>query len=257
MDWFARLGVIEQAFLATLGTYLFTVLGTLPVLFFRAVPRALMDALMGFAGGVMVAASCWSLLAPAIRMGGLGPAVIGMLLGSGIFFAIDKSLPHLHPEFPEEAAPEGPRVGWHRLTLLMIAITAHNIPEGLAVGVAYGAEDVGTASALAIGIALQNIPEGLAIALPLRREGMSVGKAFWYGQLSAAVEPLAGVVGASAALVTRSIVPYTMAGAAAAMLYVVIEELIPETARQGTVDVATLGFLGGFIVMMSLDNAFG
>jgi ZIP family zinc transporter len=209
---------------------------------------------MGFSGGVMVAASCWSLLQPAIALEGVWPPVLGFLLGGAGLYSLDKTMPHMHPEFPDEAAPEGPPVRWRRSTLLMIAITLHNFPEGLAVGVAYGGRNVGAATALAIGIGLQNIPEGLAIALPLRRDGMSKWKAFWYGQLSAAIEPVAGVLGAGLVLVSRTFLPYAMAAAAGAMLYVVVEELIPETVRSGTVDVATLGFLGGFAVMMTLDN---
>jgi ZIP family zinc transporter len=253
-EWFAALGPMGQAFVATLGTYLLTGLGTLPVLFFRTAPRRLMDALMGFSGGVMVAAACWSLLQPAMQSGGVLPAVVGLLIGGAALYLLDKSLPHLHPEFPEEATPEGPPVRWRRSALLMIAITLHNFPEGLAVGVAYGSGDVGAATALAIGIGLQNIPEGLAIALPLRREGMGRWKAFWYGQLSAAIEPVAGVLGVGLVLASRSFLPYGMAAAAGAMLYVVVEELVPETVRCGTIDVATLGFLGGFAVMMALDN---
>ncbi|HEY8503293.1 MAG TPA: ZIP family metal transporter [Gemmataceae bacterium] len=257
MEWFVGLNPVGQAFVATLGTYLLTVAGTVPVLFFRSAPRRLMDALMGFAGGVMVAASCWSLLVPAMDRGGVLLAVTGLLAGGVAFFLFDRMLPHLHPEFPEEAEPEGPHVLWRRSVLLMVAITAHNFPEGLAVGVAYGSENLGAATALAIGIGLQNIPEGLAIALPLRREGMSRWRAFWYGQLSAAVEPVAGVLGAGLVLVSSQVLPYGMGFAAGAMLYVVVEELIPETARKGTVDVATAGFLGGFAVMMTLDNALG
>lgn len=254
-DWFTALGTVNQALVATIGTYLLTAIGTLPVLFFRSAPRRLMDALMGFSGGVMVAASCWSLLQPAMAIGGVGPAVIGLLVGGGTLFLLDRSLPHLHPEFPDEATPEGPRVSWRRPVLLFIAITVHNIPEGLAVGVAYGGGNVAAATALAIGIGVQNIPEGLAIALPLRREGMNRWKAFFYGQLSAVVEPLAGVLGAVLVLASRELLPYAMAFAAGAMLYVVVEELIPETVRSGTIDVATLGFISGFAVMMALDNA--
>jgi ZIP family zinc transporter len=256
-EWFTTIGPLGQAFLATLGTYLLTVLGTVPVLFFRAAPRRLMDALMGFSAGVMVAASCWSLLQPAMSLGGVMPAVFGFLLGGAALFLLDKTMPHLHPEFPDEATPEGPPVAWRRSTLLMVAITLHNFPEGLAVGVAYGSGNIGAATALAIGIGLQNIPEGLAIALPLRREGMHRWKAFWYGQLSAAIEPVAGVLGAALMLTSRAFLPYGMAAAAGAMIYVVVEELIPETVRSGTIDVATLGFLGGFAVMMALDNAMG
>lgn len=256
-DWFLTLCPLGQAFVATIGTYLLTVLGTVPVLFFRSVPRRLMDAMMGAAGGIMVAASCWSLLEPAMEMAGVWPATIGLLMGSGFLHVIDRSLPHLHPEFPEEAAPEGPVVRWRRSILLMMAITIHNFPEGLAVGVAYGTRDAGAATALAIGIGLQNIPEGLAIALPLRREGMHRWKCFWYGQLSAVIEPIAGLLGVGVVLLMQPFLPYGLSAAAGAMLYVVVEELIPETVRTGTIDVATLGFVGGFAVMMALDNSFG
>jgi ZIP family zinc transporter len=227
------------------------------VFFFRSAPRRLMDAMMGFAGGVMVAASCWSLLVPAIESGGVGAAAGGLLAGAAGISIADQLLPHLHAEFPDEARTEGPRVAWQRSTLLMLAMTLHNFPEGLAVGVSYGAGNVGAATALAIGIGLQNVPEGLAIALPLRAAGMSRGRAFFWGQLSAAVEPIAGVIGAALVLASGAFLPYGMAAAAGAMLYVVVEELIPETVRSGTTDVATLGFIGGFAVMMTLDNALG
>ena len=256
-EWFVGLGVIAQAFVATLGTYLLTALGTLPVLFFRSAPRALMDAMMGFAAGVMVAASCWSLLVPAIETGGVGVATTGLLAGAAFLFGADQLLPHLHPEFPDEAVAEGPHVAWQRSVLLMLAMTLHNFPEGMAVGVSFGGGDLGSAVALSIGIGLQNVPEGLAIALPLRYGGMSRGRAFFWGQLSAAVEPVAGVVGAALVLTSAAFLPYGMAAAAGAMLYVVVEELIPETVRSGTPDVATLGFVGGFAVMMALDNAIG
>jgi zinc transporter, ZIP family len=255
--WFTAFDPITQALLATLGTYLLTAVGTTPVLFFRTAPRRLMDALMGGAAGVMVAASCWSLLQPAIEMGGTLPAVIGLTVGGLFIFTLDQLLPHLHPEFPDEATQEGPRSGYRRAVLLMVAITIHNFPEGLAVGVAFGAGNAGAALALAIGIGLQNIPEGLAIALPLRREGMSRLRAFWYGQLSATVEPVAGVIGCALVLLVTPILPYSMAFAAGAMLYVVVEELLPETTRQGNTDVATLGFLSGFLIMMTLDTSLG
>jgi len=257
IDWLREVGPVGQAFVATLGTYLLTAVGTLPVLFFTAAPRRLLDAMMGFAAGVMVAASCWSLLIPAIARGGLAPAVIGLLIGAALLYAADQLLPHLHAEFPEEARAEGPRVGWGRSTLLMLAMTLHNFPEGMAVGVAFGGSDFGSALALAIGIGLQNVPEGLAIALPLRRAGMPRGRAFFWGQLSAAIEPVGGVIGAGLVLVAGAFLPYGMAAAAGAMLYVVVEELLPETTRSGAVDVATLGFIGGFVVMMALDNALG
>lgn len=248
---------IAAAGLATLGTYLLTAIGTLPVFFFKSAPRRLMDAMMGFAAGVMVAASCWSLLVPAIDAGGVAPAAAGLLGGAAFLYVADQLLPHLHAEFPNEATLEGPRVAWQRSTLLMLAMTLHNFPEGLAVGVSYGAGDFGAATALAIGIGLQNVPEGLAIALPLRAAGMGRGRAFFWGQLSAAVEPVAGVIGAAVVVMSSAFLPYGMAAAAGAMLYVVVEELIPETVRSGTTDVATLGFITGFAVMMTLDNALG
>jgi zinc transporter, ZIP family len=254
VEWLAASSPVTQAFVATMGTYLLTAIGTLPVLFFRSAPRRLMDAMMGFAAGVMVAASCWSLLVPAIDRGGVLRASIGLLIGAAFLYVADQLLPHLHGEFPDEATAEGPHVAWQRSALLMLAMTLHNFPEGMAVGVSYGGGDFGAATALAIGIGLQNIPEGLAIALPLRHGGMSRARAFFWGQLSAIVEPAAGALGAALVLVSAAFLPYGMAAAAGAMLYVVVEELIPETVRSGTPDVATLGFIGGFAVMMALDN---
>lgn len=255
--WFLSLSPVAQAGVAAVGTWLLTALGAVPVLFLTRVPRRFMDSLMGGAAGVMVAASCWSLLVPALGLGGVWPAVSGLLTGAALIYLLDQWLPHLHPEFPDEARPEGPRVSWRRSALLLAAITLHNFPEGLAVGVSFGAGQPGPATALAIGIGLQNLPEGLAVALPLRRDGMSRGKALWYGQLSAIVEPIAAVLGA--VLVTRmgQLLPFGLALAAGAMLYVVVEELIPETERSGNIDVAAIGFILGFAVMMVLDNALG
>jgi ZIP family zinc transporter len=230
------------------------VIGTLPVLAFKSVPRRLMDALMGGAAGIMVAASCWSLLIPALELGGIQRALPGLLVGAATLWALDQGIPHIHPEFPAEAGTEGPRVAWRRATLLMAAITIHNFPEGLAVGLGFGSGDTARGLALALGIGLQNIPEGLAIAMPLRRDGMSRGRAFWYGQLSAVVEPFAAVLGAWFVSVAAGALPFGLAFAAGAMLYVVVEELLPETTRSGNVDVATVGFVGGFAVMMSLDQ---
>ena len=257
LESLAGSNAVAQALIATTATYLLTAVGTLPVLFFRSAPRRLMDAMMGFAAGVMVAASCWSLLVPAIDRGGVIPASVGLLLGGAFLYLADQVLPHLHGEFPDEATVEGPRVAWQRSALLMLAMTLHNVPEGMAVGVSFGGGDLGAATALTIGIGLQNIPEGLAIALPLRQGGMSRGRAFFWGQLSAVVEPAAGVIGAALVLTSAAFLPYAMAAAAGAMLYVVVEELIPETVRSGTPDVATLGFIGGFTIMMALDNALG
>ena len=248
---------VAQGGIAALGTWALTALGSVPVLFLREVPRRLMDAAMGFAAGVMVAAACWSLLVPALARGGVGPAAVGLLLGAAMLYAMDQRLPHLHPEFPDEGRREGPPVAWRRTALLFAAITLHNLPEGLAVGVAFGGGAPGPATALAIGIGLQNLPEGLAIALPLRRDGMSRWRALWYGQLSAVVEPVAAVAGAALVARAAGLLPYGMAFAAGAMLYVVVEELIPETERSGNIDIATIGFIGGFTLMMVLDNALG
>lgn len=251
------LSPIWAATLAACGTWFLTALGSVPVLFFKSAPRRLMDSLMGFAGGVMVAASCWSLLTPALELGGIGPSVTGLAMGAALVYVLDQLLPHIHPEFPDEASAEGPSVAWRRTTLLIAAITLHNFPEGLAIGVAFGGREPAAALALALGIGLQNVPEGLAVALPLRRDGMSRWRALWYGQLTAVVEPLAACLGAFVIVHAASILPFALALAAGAMLYVVVEELIPETVRSGSIDIATIGFIIGFAVMMSLDNLLG
>ncbi len=254
MDWFASLPLTTQALLGGIGTWLLTVVGTVPVLFVRSINRRVMDGMMGVAGGIMVAAACWSLLIPALERGGTFPAVSGLLLGAAALWAMDRLIPHLHAEFPDEAKPEGPHVAWRRSALLMAAITIHNVPEGLAVGLGFGMGDLAAAMVLALGIGIQNIPEGLAIALPLRRDGMSRGRAFFYGQLSAVVEPVAAVAGAVFVTFGTHVIPYGLAFAAGAMLYVVVEELLPETTRSGNVDIATVGFVVGFAVMMGLDQ---
>lgn len=260
---------VLQALIATLFTWLLTALGAGTVFLARDVSRKVLDAMLGFAAGVMIAASFWSLLAPALEMAAEGelpgwvPAATGFLLGGAVLRGVDRVLPHLHLGFPVEEA-EGIETGWRRSTLLILAITLHNIPEGLAVGVAFGAVAAGmpvatiaSATALAIGIGIQNFPEGLAVAMPLRREGLSRLKSFWYGQLSAVVEPLAGVAGAAAVLIARPILPYALAFAAGAMIFVVVEEVIPESQRGGNADLATLGAMLGFAVMMVLDVALG
>jgi ZIP family zinc transporter len=256
--WHRSLGPVAQASVAGVGTWLLTALGASMVLLLRGTPRRLLDGTLGFAAGVMVAASCWSLLIPAIELGGVWRAIVGLLLGAAFLYALDKMLPHLHPEYDPSASlePEGPRVAMQRTMLLVIAITLHNIPEGLAVGVSYGAGNWGAATALAIGIGLQNMPEGLAVSVPLRREGFTRRRALWYGQLSAAVEPLAAALGAMLIVWVSPLLPYGLAFAAGAMLFVVVEELIPETERSGNVDVATIGFILGFATMMGLDAAF-
>ncbi len=267
--WFAEVHPVWQALLGTLFTWGLTAAGAGLVFFFRTVNRKVLDSMMGFAAGVMIAASFWSLLAPAITMAeDLGQtawvtAVIGFLAGGAFLWAVDKVLPHLHIGFPLSQA-EGIRTGWQRSVLLVLAITLHNIPEGLAVGVAFGAvaydlpsANLGAALALALGIGIQNFPEGAAVSVPLRREGMSRLKAFWFGQLSGAVEPIAGVLGALAVLAMRPLLPYALSFAAGAMIYVVVEELIPESQLQKNTDMATVGAMVGFAVMMTLDVALG
>jgi zinc transporter, ZIP family len=256
---------ILAAFYATMFTWIVTAAGASLVFFFKTMNRAVLDGMLGFTGGVMVAASYWSLLAPAIEMSeGEGfvkviPAAAGFLMGALFLFALDKTLPHLHINFKET---EGIKSPWQRTTLLVLAITLHNIPEGLAVGVLFGGVAAGIPEAsiagavtLAIGIGIQNFPEGIAVSMPLRRMGMSRRKSFMYGQSSAIVEPIAGVLGAVAVTFFTPILPYALAFAAGAMIFVVVEEVIPETQQDKNTDIATLGFIGGFIVMMSLDVA--
>ncbi len=261
-----------QAFLATLFTWGMTALGASLVFGTKKVPRKLLDAMLGFAAGVMIAASFWSLLAPAIEISEAGslpvwvPPLIGFLAGGVFLRLLDRVLPHLHPGLPMSEV-EGVETSWRRSVLLISAITLHNIPEGLAIGVAFGAVGVGiqagvpaaslgAAIALAVGIGLQNFPEGTAVAMPLRREGMSRGKSFFYGQLSAVVEPIAAVIGAAAVVVAAPILPYALAFAAGAMIFVVAEELIPE-AKRGSPDIAAMSLMCGFAVMMTLDVGLG
>lgn len=266
-QWFISQNAIIQALLAGLFTWAVTALGAAAVFFTRSVNRKLLDSMLGFSGGVMLAASYWSLLAPAIEISAHGPTpswfppAAGFLLGGCVLWTLDKTLPHLHLGFPLEEA-EGPSTSWHRAVLLVTAITLHNIPEGLAVGVAFGGVISGVPSAstiaaiaLAIGIAIQNFPEGLAVAMPLRGEGMSARKCFWYGQLSAVVEPVAAIIGAAAVTFVAPILPYALSFAAGAMVYVVVEELVPESHRAGNVDLATVSLMVGFTVMMILDVA--
>jgi ZIP family zinc transporter len=272
IDWLGGFDPIIQALLAGSFTWAVTAVGASLVFFTRRLNDALLDAMLGFAAGVMIAASFWSLLVPAIDMAAAAggtewlPAAVGFLAG-GVFLRVaDQFLPHLHPRLRMEQA-EGPPTAWRRATLLVLAITLHNVPEGLAVGVAFaaaaqhldiaGGATLGGAIALAIGIGLQNFPEGIAVAMPLRREGVRPRKAFWYGQLSAAVEPVAAVTGAAAVLLIGAILPYALAFAAGAMIYVVVEELIPESQSGGNTDLATTATMAGFAIMMVLDVALG
>jgi ZIP family zinc transporter len=269
MDWFISLSPTFQALVATCFTWFLTAVGASMVFFFKTLNRQVLDAMLGFAAGVMIAASFWSLLAPAIEMAEASgvpawlPAVVGFLLGGASLWGIDKVLPHLHPGLSDDKA-EGVHTSWRRSMLLVLAITMHNIPEGLAVGVAFGslaagapASSLAGAVALALGIGIQNLPEGAAVSIPLRREGLSRVKSFWYGQLSGMVEPVAGVVGALAVVLMEPILPYALAFAAGAMIYVVVEELIPEAQLESISDVATIGAMLGFATMMTLDVALG
>ncbi len=260
---------VVQTLFGTGFTWLLTALGAAVVFLAKDLPRKLLDGMLGFAAGVMIAASYWSLLAPAIEMSEGGslpvwvPAVVGFLLGGVFLRIIDMILPHVHLGDTIDKA-EGIKTNWQRTTLLVMAITLHNIPEGLAVGVAFGAVAAGldsatlpAAVALTLGIGIQNFPEGIAVSMPLRREGVSRLKSFWYGQLSGIPEPVAGVIGAMIVISSRAILPYALAFAAGAMIFVVAEEVIPEAQRDGNTDIATAGVMIGFAVMMTLDVALG
>jgi ZIP family zinc transporter len=267
--YFEEIDPVLAAFLATLFTWGLTALGASLVFLFKKMNRAVFDGMLGFTGGVMVAASFWSLLAPGIEMSkGEGfikviPAVVGFGLGALFIFGLDKILPHLHVNF-KMSEKEGVKTPWHKSVLLTLAITMHNIPEGLAIGVLFGGAamgldgaSIGGAVALAMGIGLQNFPEGFAVAMPLRGQGMSRFKSWNYGQLSAIVEPIAAVLGAWAVLTFEPILPYALSFAAGAMIFVVVEEVIPEAQQDRFTDIATLGFIGGFMVMMTLDVGLG
>lgn len=272
LETFSNYSPILQALIAGLFTWSCTVVGSSFVFFFKTVNRKVLDVMSGFAAGVMIAASFWSLLAPAIshaEESGYGhfswvPATIGFLLG-GVFLRLtDRIIPHLHLGEPLENR-EGLETEASKSLLLFLAITIHNIPEGLAVGVGFGAVAAGistdntllSAIGLALGIGIQNIPEGSALSMPIRAEGKSRWKAFHYGQLSAIVEPVAAVVGAAAVISMSAILPYALAFAAGAMIFVVVEELIPESQTNGNSDIATIGLMVGFAVMMVLDVALG
>jgi ZIP family zinc transporter len=270
VDKFVDLSPVWQALLATCFTWFVTALGAATVFFFKQVNRKFLDGMLGFAAGVMIAASFWSLLAPAIQMTRETnnsqpwlPAAIGFLSGGVFIRMIDSFLPHLHLGFPVSEA-EGINTTWRRSALLVLAITLHNFPEGLAVGIAFGAvasnlpsATLTGAIALAIGIGIQNFPEGVAVSVPLRAEGMPPLKSFWYGQASAIVEPIAGMIGAATVILMKPILPYALAFAAGAMIFVVVEELIPESQLGKNADIATLSTMLGFVIMMILDVALG
>ena len=269
LDWLLEYNPVLLALFATLFTWGLTALGSSMVFFFKSINKKVLNSMLGFAAGVMIAASFWSLLKPAIEMAEdrgtvpWVPAVIGFLSGGAFLFLVDKLLPHLHLGLSRDKA-EGIKTTWQRSVLLVLAITLHNIPEGLAVGVAFGAlannPEAGAlagAVALAIGIGLQNFPEGAAVSIPLRREGFSRLKAFNYGQLSGVVEPIAGVIGAYLVLSIEPLLPYALSFAAGAMIFVVVEELIPESQTGNETDLSTVGAMIGFAVMMLLDVALG
>ena len=269
MTWFSGLDHITQALLATCFTWFVTALGASVVFFFKKINKRVLDTMLGFAAGVMIAASFWSLLAPAIEMSEQAgkPAwitvSIGFLAGGAFLLVVNKLLPHLHANALSGKA-SGIKTNWQRSILLVLAITLHNIPEGLAVGVAFGAISTGLPSAslagaiaLAIGIGLQNFPEGAAVSIPLRRDGLSRSKSFLYGQMSGIVEPIAGVIGAATVVYMESLLPYALSFAAGAMIFVVVEELIPESQLAKNSDAGTIGAMLGFTVMMILDVALG
>ena len=267
---------IMQALYAGLFTWILTAIGASLVFFFKRSNRKVLDAALGFTGGVMIAASFWSLLSPAISsvetqqelgMTNLpiwfAPA-IGFLFGALFIYFLDKKIPHIHL-FKKIEEAEGPKTDLKKTELLVIAIAIHNIPEGLAVGVAFGALSygldigitLGGAIALAIGMGLQNAPEGFAVSMPMRRAGFSRFKSWQWGQLSAIVEPIFAVIGAAIVIAVYPILPYALAFAAGAMIFIVVEEVIPESQSGGNADIATMGLIAGFIVMMCLDVALG
>jgi len=275
-QWFIKQSPILQAFLGGLFTWILTAIGASLVFFFKSSNRKVLDMCLGFTGGVMIAASFWSLLSPAIatveKQQELGittlpiwfaPA-LGFLLGALFLYYLDKKIPHLHL-FEKIENAEGPKTNLKKTELLVFAIALHNIPEGLAVGVAFGAlasgldigMEMGGAIALAIGMGMQNAPEGFAVSMPLRREGFSKFKSWWWGQLSAIVEPIFAVIGAAIVISVYPILPYALAFAAGAMIFIVVENVVPESHRGGNVDIASIGLILGFIVMMILDVSLG
>jgi len=268
IEWISQFSAPMQAFIGSMFTWGVTALGAATVFLFKTINKKVFDGMLGFAAGVMIAASFWSLLAPSIEMAeSMGmvpyiPAFVGFLLGGAFLWITDISIPHIHPGKPHEV--EGPDSDIKRSILLVLAITLHNIPEGLAVGVAFGAAEAGLGSTsiisaitLALGIGLQNFPEGAAVSVPLRREGLSRTKAFMYGQASGIVEPISAVIGCLLVTSIRPILPYALAFAAGAMIYVVVEELIPEAQTNNNSNIATIGCMIGFAVMMLMDVALG
>jgi len=267
-EYFKTLHPLVQVLIATTFTWGMTALGAALVFTTKTINRRFMDASLGFAAGVMIAATFWSVLNPAIEMSkgktlpAWFPPAIGFLIGVIVIGSIDKILPHLHMA-PPLIHTEGIKTSWRRSILLVLAVTLHNFPEGLAIGIVFGtlAEGISAvtlpvAMVLTLGIGIQDIPEGMAIALPLRREGLSRLKSFWYGVISGIPEPVGGVIGFLAVSQIHSLLPYASGFAAGAMMFVVVEELIPESQRGEHSDIATMGAMFGLVLMMILEVAF-
>jgi ZIP family zinc transporter len=244
--------LIGVGFSASLAAGLATGLGALPAALLPRTSDKIMDAALGFAGGVMLSVMIFGLLLPAFDQGGTGEAVLGLAAGVGFLAVIDHTVPHFH--FME--GPEGPRIGLQRAWLIVLALTIHNLPEGLAVGVAFGREDIDAAAILAVGIGIQNMPEGLAVALPLAREGYRSIKAIGYATLTGLVEPVMALLGVSLVIVFDQLLPLGLAFAAGAMSYVLFDEIAPESYRRGHVRWATFGIVGGFTLMTALERLF-
>jgi len=237
---------------ASLLAGLATGAGALPVLFTRKVSDKLLDVMLGFSAGVMLAATFFSLLVPAIDLGGIWVAVFGIMFGAITLHLVDRFIPHFHPAL----GAEGPSSRLSRVWLFALAITIHNFPEGLAVGVSFGSRDVAAGLVVATAIGLQNMPEGLAVALPLLREGYSRRRSFWFGTLTGLVEPVGGILGVALVSFFHQILPWALTFAAGAMLFVLSDEIIPESHRKGFEREATFGLITGFLVMMLLDCLF-
>ncbi len=270
LNWFSNLDYYIQALIATLFTWFITALGACIVFFFKKINKSVMDAMLGFAAGVMIAASFWSLLSPSIEMAenlnmcSWFVIFVGFIGGGLLLFSGDKIYDYFDKRYSKKKGKEKQNAKIKRCLMLIFSITLHNIPEGLAVGVAFGSlayglegATMGAASMLALGIGLQNFPEGTAVSVPLRREGLSRKKAFFYGQLSGIVEPISGVIGALLVVKIRFLLPYLLAFAAGAMIYVVVEELIPESQTNKKKDLMALFTLIGFAIMMIMDVALG
>jgi len=244
--------IIWLGFVASLVAGLATGAGALPVLFIKKISDKLLDVMLGFSAGIMLAATSFSLIVPAIDLSGPWVAVFGIIAGAVVLHLMDRFIPHFHPAL----GAEGPPSRLPRVWLFVLAITIHNFPEGLAVGVSFGSGDVAAGFVIAMAIGLQNMPEGLAVALPLLREGYSRRRSLWYGTLTGLVEPVGGLLGVALVSLFYPILPWALAFAAGAMLFVVSDEMIPESHRKGFEREATFGLMVGFVIMTLLDSLF-